>query len=197
MRPMSMKLYTLNHEFISHCHSPDMVKETETFRCSYYPVICTHEPATQAEHTAKALHPANCKCTDVQCPADLIDWPPSILHFVPASREDYQDVYISQTNSYHLFLHHSDVKSPFCGQSNWQTLQFQFWVAQKVEHPPHQSKSKIVLSFLYTLCWVNCGSPLSSIYQNLFLIIQRAHNTSNIFPFVHGLQSEMAWLILH
>jgi hypothetical protein len=47
-----------------------------------------------------------------KCPADLIDWPPSILHFVPASREDYQDVYISQTNSYHLFLHHSDVKSP-------------------------------------------------------------------------------------
>jgi hypothetical protein len=122
-----------------------------------------------------------------KCPADLIDWPPSILHFVPASREDYQDVYISQTNSYHLFLHHSDVKSPFCGQSNWQTLQFWFWVAQKVEQTPHQSKSKIVLSFLYTSCWVNCGSPLSSIYQNLFLIIQRAHNTSNIFPFIHGL----------
>jgi hypothetical protein len=24
----------------------------------------------------------------------------------------------------------------------------------------------------------------------LFLIIQRAHNTSNIFPFIHGLWSE-------
>jgi hypothetical protein len=122
-----------------------------------------------------------------KCPADLIDWPPSILHFVPASREDYQDGYIHKQTAIIFSFTILMSKAPFCGQSNWQTFTILVLGSPKSRtHTPsvkEQNSVKPFIHFVLGELWFS----LSSIYQNLFLIIQRAHNTSNIFPLIHGL----------